>query len=119
VDIKRSPVTVHVALCVSFLLTISILFSNYEKSAIAQIIPAASNEEVTPLPSNANLGATDPIAPSGPTNSTLSENTQTLEHKYTTTPDPVGTSNGSSLLENIFNNVNEDLKASGITGFYP
>lgn len=117
--IKTSFVTVHIALCLSFLLTISILIGNYEESGIAQIIPAAPNEEVTP-PSNANLGATDPIAPSGPTNSTLSENAQTLEHKYTTTTlDHVGTSNGSSLLESIFNNVNEDLKASGITGFYP
>ena len=116
--IKRSSVTVHVALCLSFLLTISILIGNYEESAIAQIIPAVPNENVTP-PSNANLGATDPIAPSGPTDSTLSENAQTLEHKYITTPDHVGTSNGSSLLESIFNNVNEDLKASGITGFYP
>jgi hypothetical protein len=117
VAIKRSFVTVHVSLCLSFLLTISILIGNYEESAIAQIIPAAPNEEVTP-PTNANLGA-DPIAPSGPTNSTLGENDQTLEHKYTTTPDHLGTSNGSSLLESIFNNVNEDLKASGITGFYP
>jgi hypothetical protein len=116
--IKRSSVTVHVALCLSFLLVISILIGNYGESAIAQIIPAAPNEDFTP-PSNANLGATDPIAPSGPTNSTFSENAQTLKHKYTTTPDHVETSNGSSLLESIFNNVNEDLEASGITGFYP
>jgi hypothetical protein len=105
-------------LYLSFLLVISILIGNYEESAIAQIIPAAPNEDVK-SPSNANLGATDPIAPSGPTNSTLSENAQTLKHKYTTTPGHVGTSNGGSLLESIFNNVNEDLKASGITGFYP
>ena len=116
--IKRSSVTFHVALCLSFLLVISILIGNCGESAIAQIIPAAPNEDVTPL-SNANLGATDPIAPSGPTNSTFSENAQTLKHKYTTTPDHVGTSNEGSLLESIFNNVNEDLKASGITGFYP
>jgi hypothetical protein len=116
--IKRSSVTVHGALCLSFLLTINILIGNYEESAIAQIIPAAPNEDVTP-PSNANLGTTDPSPPSGSANSTLSENPQTLKHKYTTTPDHLGTSNGSSLLETIFNNVNEDLKASGITGFYP
>jgi len=42
-----------------------------------------------------------------------------LKHKYSPTPDQVETSNGESLLESIFNNVNEDLEASGITGFYP
>ncbi len=106
-------------MCLSFLLVISTLIGNCVESTTAQIIPAAvPSEGVTP-PSDANLGSSDPITPSGPANSTLSENSQTLEPKYTTTPDHVGTSNEESLSERIFNNVNENLKASGITGFYP
>jgi hypothetical protein len=44
-----------------------------------------------------------------------------LEPKYTTTPNHDGASNQESLLERIFINVNvnEDLKGSGTTGFYP
>jgi hypothetical protein len=68
--IKRPSVTLPKALYLSFLLVICTLIGNCMESAIAQIVPAtASNEEVT-LPSDANLGSSNPITPRGPANST-------------------------------------------------
>jgi hypothetical protein len=133
---KRYPATTYEAMSLSILLAIIALLSNYEDPALAQITPAANpangvndakvNEDVTPG-TNDNVNAADPITPSGSPSSTLgdesddtvSESSQALDQKYITTTDDAAASKEKTLLERIFSQVHEDLKASGITGMDP
>jgi hypothetical protein len=115
--------TIHLLL----LLAVAALVEAYEQPAIGQITPAANpttdaidqstDEEVTPAIED-NMSADDSIKSTEPTTSNSSES-QALDHKYITTPDSVGSLNEETLLEKIFNKVDQDLKASGITGTYP
>jgi hypothetical protein len=112
----------------SLLLAVAAMVEAYEQPAIGQITPAANptndaidqsvDEEITPVIED-SMNSGDSIKSSGPATSNSSESSQTLDHKYTTTPDFAASLNEETLLEKIFNKVDQDLKASGITGTYP
>ena len=102
---------------------------NYQETVIAQITPTAklvnggiaqdTDGDVTPSGNN-NTKVAYPITPSMSPSSNISENAETKEKEYTITPeDAVSEPAEESLVERIFDKVNEDLIASGITGFYP
>lgn len=124
---KRYSATMYRTIYLLLLLAVATLGEAYEQSAIGQITPAANPtddaidqgtvEEVTPVIED-SMGPSDSIKSSGPTTSNSNES-QALDHRYTTTPDPVGSLNEETLLEKIFNKVDQDLKASGVTGTYP
>jgi len=124
---KRCPATSYRTIYFLLLLAVAALVEAYEQPAIGQITPAANpandaidqntDEEVMPVIED-TMNADDSTKPSKPTTSNSSEN-QDLGHKYTPTPDSVGSLNEETLLEKIFNKVDQDLKASGITGTYP
>lgn len=125
---KRYSATTYGAIYLSLILVISAMAYNYEEPAIAQITPTSSpansgnhqntDDGDTPV-SDDDLTAIDPITPNGPTSSNLTESPPPLNHKYISTPHPTGPSHEETLVGKIFNKVNEDLKASGITGIYP
>lgn len=116
-------------ICLFFLLAITILVSNYEEAAIAQITPTSISangvndkdlNDGLMLASNDTVEFADSITPNGPPLTNLNQSASS-DHKYTVTPaHNVGLSaKEETLLEEIFNKVNEDLKASGIPTWYP
>lgn len=125
---KKHSATMYWHIYLSLLLAVAALIVAYEQPAIGQITPAANpttggidqseNEEVTPVIED-STSPDDSFKSSGPRTSNSSESIQPLDHKYTTTPDSAGSLNEETLLEKIFNKVDQDLKASGITGTYP
>jgi hypothetical protein len=124
---KRYSATTYGTIYLLLLLAVAAVVEAYEQPAIGQITPAANpandtidqntDEEVMPVIED-TMSADDSIKSSEPTTSNSSES-QDLGHKYTTTPDSIGSLNEETLLEKIFNKVGQDLKASGITGTYP
>lgn len=124
---KRFSATSYRAIYFLLLLAVAALVEAYEQPAIGQITPAANpandaidqntDEEVMPVIED-TTNADDSIKSSKPTTSNSSEN-QGLGHKYTTTPDTIGSLNEETLPEKIFNKVGQELKASGIIGMYP
>ena len=116
-------------ICLFFLLAITTLVGTYEEPVMAQITPS-SNSANGVNDQDANDGlmsasddaieSADPISPSGPPISNLNQSASS-DHKYTVTPaEDVGPSaKEETLVEEIFNKVNEDLKASGIATWYP
>ena len=101
----------------------------HNEVAVAQITPAADpTNGLTHHDDNDNFVAVkddvlqpaDPITPSGgPLISGLNQS-ETSDHKYTVTPSDAESPAGEETLhEQIFNRVNEDLRASGITTWYP
>jgi hypothetical protein len=107
----------------------AILNINYQEAAIAQITPSigvidGGNDKdtdggVTP-PNNDNNNNTKVVYPITPSVSNVSENAYPVEKKYIVTPEQaISESTEESMVERIFSRVNEDLRASGITGFYP
>ena len=104
---------------------------NYQDIAIAQITPAAglvdrggnaedTDEGVISSSDDNNTQTGYPIIPSFAPSSNISETASPIEKKYSVTPEHnVSDSAEESLVGRIFNKVNEDLIASGITGFYP
>lgn len=125
---KRNSATIRGTMVLSFLLVITALVGYYEESAVAQITPTAfpangdnhqdTDESANPISDN-DATAVEPITPSGSTTSNSNGSARTLDQKYVSTPHPTGASYEETLVEKIFNKVNDDFKASGITGIYP
>ena len=125
---KRKSAITRGTMYFTSLLVITSLLGYYEESAIAQITPTAipangdshqdTHEGVNPVSDN-DATAVEPITPSGSTTSNSNESAHTSDQKYVSTPPTTGASYEETLVEKIFNKVNEDLTSSGITGIYP
>lgn len=97
---------------------IEMVVGNYGIPAFGQITPTPY-PDIGPSDNNKDLSSPDPETTLIPTGSNLTESQQPLSgHKYIKTTDD-RLSNEETLGEKIISKVNEDLKASGITGFYP
>ena len=118
---KRNSATIRGTMVLSFLLVITAL-------VLVITTPTAfpangdnhqdTDESANPISDN-DATAVEPITPSGSTTSNSNGSARTLDQKYVSTPHPTGASYEETLVEKIFNKVNDDLKASGITGIYP
>lgn len=82
-----------------------------------QITPTPYPYGGEPSDNNNDLGSSGPKTTPAPTVSNFTGSQPILGHKYIRTTDDG--SNQETLGEKIISKVNEDLKASGITGFYP
>lgn len=126
---RRCSVTICMTTFLVLIIANSAMNINYQDIAIAQITPAAGlvdrggnaedTDEGVISSSDDNKTQTGyPITPSFAPSSNISESASPIEKKYSVTPEH-NVSAEESLVGGIFNKVNEDLIASGITGFYP
>ena len=91
------------------------MVGNYAVPIFGQITPTPYPYGGESSDNNNDLGSSGPKTTPAPTGSNFTE--PISGHKYIRTTDDG--SNQETLGEKIISKVNEDLKASGITGFYP